>query len=269
MNYRHAFHAGNHADVFKHAVLLWCLAYLKAKPAPFAVLDTHAGAGRYDLTSEEARRSPEWEEAAGRVFDWPDPPLMLEPYLDALRAANEESVLQIYPGSPSLIRAALRPQDRMIACELHEEDAPSLKRLFRRDAQAQIHARDGWAALTALLPFAEKRGLVLIDPPYEEEGELDLAARAIAAALPRFPGGTFLWWRPLKDAAAVDAADAGLRAQAPGAQILRADLAIAAPADRLNASSLVIVNPPYGLRAGLPALMQKLALDRGASWRIA
>ena len=277
-SYRHAFHAGNHADVLKHAVLLWCLAYLKAKPAPFAVLDTHAGPGLYDLTSEEARRSPEWEAGAGRVFDWVGAPLFLAPYLDALSAANPDGVLTTYLGSPKLIRAALRAQDRLIACELHPDDAAALKANFRRDGQTHVHARDGWAALKALLPFTQKRGLILIDPPYEEDNELARAAIAIGDAMERMPGGVWIWWRPLKDAHDLDAADAELRqriaAVKPKPDLLRADLAVA-PIDRegkLAASSLMIVNPPYGLEAALrealPALTKRLATSAGAAWLI-
>jgi 23S rRNA (adenine2030-N6)-methyltransferase len=278
VNYRHAFHAGNHADVFKHAVLLWCLAYLKAKPAPFAALDTHAGPGWYDLESAEAARSPEWRGGIERVFAWSRAPLLLAPYLDAVSAANPDGVLSAYPGSPLLIRGALRAGDRLIACERHPEDAAALKARFRGDGQAQIHARDGWEALGALLPFPEKRGLVLVDPPYEEENELARAGKAIGAALARFPGGIFLWWRPLKDEHGLSAADADLRlcceALRPKPALLRADLAIAAPAreGKLTASSLMIVNPPYGLEAALrealPALAEKLAEGPGAAARI-
>jgi 23S rRNA (adenine2030-N6)-methyltransferase len=278
LSYRHAFHAGNHADVFKHAVLLWCLAYLKAKPGPFAVLDTHAGPGLYDLKSEEAQRSPEWQDGAGRVFDWADAPLFFAPYLDALSAANPDGVLETYLGSPKLIRAALRAQDRLIACELHPEEAATLKSRFRHDGQTHIHVRDGWPALTALLPFTQKRGLVLIDPPYEEEGELAKAAIAIGDAIERLPGGIWIWWRPLKHEPALEAADAELRqrlaALRPVPEYLRADLAIAAPEreGKLTASSLLIVNPPYGLdaalRDALPILAKKLAIGPGAFGRV-
>jgi 23S rRNA (adenine2030-N6)-methyltransferase len=278
VNYRHAFHAGNHADVLKHAALLACLDYLKKKPAPFAVLDTHAGIGAYDLTSDEARRSPEWKDAASRLFYWPDAPAPFSDLRAALLAENTEGALRFYPGSPALIRSALRPSDRLVACEKHPEDAAALKTRFRGDAQTQIHARDGWEALGALLPFPERRGLVLIDPPYEEERELARAARAIGAALPRFPGGVFIWWRPLKDARELDAADAELRTLAAGVsprpETLRADLAVAAPMreGKLAASSLMIVNPPFGLadalRAGLPALKTKLVQGDGAFWRV-
>ncbi len=273
MNYRHAFHAGNHADVLKHAILLACLDYLGAKPAPFAVLDTHAGVGLYDLTSEEAQRSPEWQGGIGRIWDWAEAPEEVLALRKAVAALNAGDALRVYPGSPALARAALRPQDRLIACELHGDDSAALKARFRGDGQAQVHQRDGWEALGALLPPPERRGLILIDPPYEVEGELALARNALAVAVARFDSGVFLWWRPLKDEGALDRSDSEL-AQRITRPVLRADLAVAAPekTGRLTASSMLLVNPPYGLearlRAFLPALCDRLALSAGARWRV-
>jgi 23S rRNA (adenine2030-N6)-methyltransferase len=210
---------------------------------------------------------------------WPDAPGALLPLIEAVRAQNPNGGARFYPGSPLLVRAALREQDRLVACELHGDDAATLKARFRNDPQTQIHARDGWEALPALLPLKERRGLVLIDPPYEEEGELARAARAIGAAAPRFPGGVFLWWRPLKDVRDVDAADAELRfhlrALPTAPETLRADLAVAraTPDGKLAASSLLLVNPPYGLantlKALLPVLANRLAQGEGAAWRLA
>lgn len=267
MNYRHAFHAGNHADVLKHVVLLACLDALKRKPAPFAVLDTHAGRGVYDLLSDEALRSPEWQNGIARIWDWDDAPLSVAQYLGAVRTFNSDGVLRTYPGSPALIAAALRANDALDACELHPEDAQALKRSLQTP-NARVHARDGWEALGALLPPAQRRGLVLIDPPYEAPNELERAARAFGPALKRFGHGIYLWWRPLKSESALAAADAEVRAQG-AAQTLRADLWIDAPArdGKLNGSSLLIVNPPYGLEAALretlPALAARLAVNAG------
>lgn len=273
MNYRHAFHAGNHADVLKHIILLECLAHLGRKPAAFAVLDTHAGRGVYDLAGVEAARSPEWRGGIGRVWDWPEAPAEALALRDRVAALNPDGALQVYPGSPALIRAALRPQDRLIACELHDEDGAALRARFRGDAQAQVHQRDGWEALTALLPFPERRGLILVDPPYEAEGELARAGASIAAALRRFETGVFLWWRPLKDPAALDRADIELSQQTTR-PLLRADLAVeaAAPAGKLAASSMLLVNPPFGvgpfLHGVLPQLTARLATGPGAGWRV-
>jgi 23S rRNA (adenine2030-N6)-methyltransferase len=273
MNYRHAFHAGNHADVLKHVILLACLDYLSAKPAAFAVLDTHAGVGMYDLTGQEAQRSPEWQGGIGRIWDWADAPADILALRKAVAAFNTDGALRVYPGSPALARAGMRQQDRLIACELHGEDGEALKARFRGDGQAQVHQRDGWEALGALLPPAERRGLILIDPPYEAEGELAIARTALAAAVARFETGVFLWWRPLKDQAALDRGDSELT-QRITRPVLRADLAIAAPekSGRLTASSILLVNPPYGLeprlRAFLPALCDRLAINTGARWRV-
>jgi 23S rRNA (adenine2030-N6)-methyltransferase len=272
VNYRHAFHVGNHADVLKHAVLLFCLDALKRKPAPFGVLDTHAGRGLYDLASEEAERSPEWRDGIGRLWTWPDPPPLVARYLDAVRAFNADGELRVYPGSPALVTGALRGEDVLTACELHPEEYAALRRALPRTASVQVHARDGWEALGALLPPAQRRGLVLIDPPYEAVDELAHAARALGTALKRFGHGTYVWWRPLKSGAALEAADAEARAQG-AREILRADLWTAAPAPtgKLVGSSLFLINPPFGLnealRAALPFLAE--ALTKGQSgWRL-
>ncbi len=271
MNYRHAFHAGNHADVLKHVALVFCLDALKRKPAPFAVLDTHAGRGTYDLRSKEALRSREWQSGVGRLWDWSAAPDAIARYLEAIRAFNGDGPLQTYPGSPALIAAALRQNDVFDACELHPEDARALRTTLRTP-NVRVHERDGWEALGALLPPAEPRGLVLIDPPYEELGELERGARALGPALRRFGHGVYLWWRPLKDERALDAADGEARAQGAKAT-LRADLWVDAPTPegRLTGSSLLLINPPFGLaqalEATLPALAGRLA-SGDPGWRL-
>ncbi len=272
MNYRHAFHVGNHADVLKHAALLFCLDALKRKPTPFAVLDTHAGRGLYDLASEEAERSPEWRDGVGRLWDWPEPPSLVKRYLDAIRSFNADGALRTYPGSPALITTALRPDDALAACELHPEEYAALRRSLPRVANVQIHARDGYEALGALLPPTQKRGLVVIDPPYEQPDELATSAQAITRALKRFGHGSYLWWRPMKSESALNAADAEIHAH--GARgTLRADLWTSAvtPEGKLVGSSIFLINPPYGieeaLREALPFLAD--ALTKGKSgWRL-
>lgn len=271
MNYRHAFHAGNHADVLKHLILVYGLAHLGRKAAPFAVLDTHAGAGLYDLDSEEARRSPEWADGVGRLRDWRDAPPLIAAYLEAV-AAFAHAGANLYPGSPSLIASALRDADVLMACELHPEEASALRRRFAAAGNVQVHGRDGWEALNALLPPAAPRGLVLIDPPYEEPGELERGARDIAAALKRFAHGVFLWWRPMKDEAALARADNEIRAHGARA-LLRADLWVDTPRreGKLTGSSVLIINPPYGLAEGLAEALPPLAakLSQGAhGWRL-
>jgi 23S rRNA (adenine2030-N6)-methyltransferase len=264
VNYRHAFHAGNHADVLKHAVLAFCLDALKRKPAPFAVLDTHAGRGTYDLLSDEALRNPEWRDGVARLMDWRDPPPLIARYLEAVRAFNLGEELRTYPGSPALIARALRAEDVLMACELHPEEQSALRRTLPRAANIQVHARDGWEALGALLPPPQRRGLVLIDPPYEAPDELARAARALGPALRRFGHGVYLWWRPLKSEGALAAVDDEARAQG-ATNVLRADLWIDAlkPDSKLVGSSMLLINPPFGLEAALrqalPPLAQRLA----------
>ncbi|WP_395646105.1 23S rRNA (adenine(2030)-N(6))-methyltransferase RlmJ [Terricaulis sp.] len=267
MNYRHAFHAGNHADVLKHVALLYCLDALKRKETPFGVLDTHAGRGLYDLFGDEAMRSPEWRQGLGKLIDCADTPPPVARYLDALKARNLDGVLRYYPGSPALVADTLREQDTLTACELHPEEFSELRRHVH-GPNVRLHERDAYEGMRALLPPAERRGLVLIDPPYEEPDELTTSARAIAAALQRFGHGMYLWWRPLKSRSALDAADAEIR-HGGGAKWLRADLWVGAPAPegRLMGSSIFLINPPYGLRAmldeTLPALARRMKHDDG------
>jgi 23S rRNA (adenine2030-N6)-methyltransferase len=272
MNYRHAFHVGNHADVLKHAALQFWLDALKRKPTPFAVLDTHAGRGLYDLASEEAERSPEWKHAIARLWEWETPPPLIGAYLEAVRAFNPDGRLSAYPGSPVLIARALRDGDLLSACELHPEEHAGLKRALAHAAHVQIHARDGWEAIAALLPPAQKRGLVLIDPPYEKPDEFDRAIAALTAASARFGHGGYLWWRPLKDEAALARADSELKTRGLR-NLLRADLWIAPPARSgpLAGSSLLLINPPFGLddalRKALPALAERLG-DGAGGYRL-
>jgi 23S rRNA (adenine2030-N6)-methyltransferase len=267
VNYRHAFHAGNVADCMKHALLVWLLEALRRKPAPFAVLDTHAGAGIYDL-SGPAERTGEWRAGIARLLH--DPPPALVPYV---RLAAREGA---YPGSPVLIRALLRPDDRLTCCELHPEEAGALKRLFARDRQVAVHERDGWSALTALLPPATaKRGLVLIDPPYEAPGEHARVAAALGTVAQRFPQAVVAAWYPVKHRAPVRALHEAIRLAAVR-DVVVAELWLREPTDpaRLNGSGLLIRNPPYRWDQEWPPMMTAL-LDRlgdrepGEGWSVA
>lgn len=258
--------------MLKHAVLLYCLDALKRKDTPFAVLDTHAGRGTYDLLSDEALRNPEWRDGVARLMDWPDPPLLIARYLAAVRSFNLGEELRTYPGSPALIAQSLRNDDVLAACELHPEEFTALRRTLSRSANIRLHERDGYEALGALLPPAERRGLVLIDPPYEVQDELAVAAAALGAALKSFGHGTYLWWRPLKSESALAAADAEVHAQGAKA-MLRADLWTSTPKPdgRLAGSSVLLINPPFGLREALKETLPFLAdaLTKGQSgWRL-
>jgi 23S rRNA (adenine2030-N6)-methyltransferase len=269
VNYRHAFHAGNHADVLKHIVLMFCLDALKRKPTPFGVLDTHAGRGRYDLFSAEAMRSPEWRQGVGQLWNWAEAPHALIRLKQAIALLNPDGALRYYPGSPLLIADALREGDTLDACELHPDEAAALRQTLSRRSGVRLHARDGFEALTALLPLKQRRGLVLIDPPYEETGEVAKTAEALSGALKRFRHGVYLWWRPLKNESELRRADTALGAH--DGEKLRADLWVDAPAPegRLNGSSLLLVNPPFGLEKmlseTLPAIAAKLSRGRAGA----
>src|SRR6202165_3085206 len=207
MNYRHAFHAGGFADVIKHIVLVRMLTYLQDKQAPFRVIDTHAGAGVYDLTSDEARRGGEWLTGIARImqarFSETTAPL-LKPYLDIVRAFNPQAQLVTYPGSPLIARALLRPQDRMTACEVEPKARKRLIEALRRDTQARVVDLDGWMALPAFVPPKERRGLVLIDPAFEQKDEFARLGAGFADAFAKWPTGSYLLWYPVKSRRATD-----------------------------------------------------------------
>ncbi len=275
MNYRHIYHAGNFADVFKHAVLARLVRYMQTKDKAFRLLDTHAGIGVYDLSSEEAQKTGEWLDGIGRVMaaDLPAQAAeLLEPYLTAVNALNPDGGLQFYPGSPKLASLLFRPQDRLSAMELHPEDASRLHRLFEGDHQVRVTELDGWLALGAHLPPKEKRGIVLVDPPFEIEGEYDRLVDGLARAYRRFPGGTYCLWYPLKKDAPIKAFHEALQAlEIP--KMLCAELAVRTERDftGLSGSGLIIVNPPFTLKdelhALLPVLKDILAQDRFSSNR--
>jgi len=263
MNYRHAFHAGSFADVVKHAVLVRILTHLRAKPAAFRVLDTHAGAGLYDLAGPEASRSPEWREGIARLLAAPvaEPArALIAPYLDAVAGLNPAGRLVTYPGSPALVLALLRPQDRLIACELEPNAAAALARHLGRDRRSKAIALDGWTALNAYVPPKERRGLVLIDPSFEDEGDFPRLAQGLEAAHRKWPGGSYLLWYPIKERAAPDALARRLR-RSGIAKILRAEVsnAVSPGSNRLGACGVIVVNPPWTLASELDALLPALA----------
>lgn len=270
MNYRHAFHAGNFADVFKHAVLARIVVYLKAKDKPFRVVDTHAGIGAYDLGGDEASRTGEWRQGIGRLMEARVPPAaadLLQPYLDAVRAGNPEGGLHAYPGSPLLMRRLLRPQDCLTAIELHPQDAAALKTLFAGDIQTRVIHLDGWLALGGHLPPKERRGLVLVDPPFEQAEDWRRLLDGLAEAFGRWPGGIYALWYPIKDRAAVARFREGLAACGIP-KILDAGFEPGV-ADGLAGSGMAIVNPPYVLESELdillPALRDALAQGKNAT----
>jgi 23S rRNA (adenine2030-N6)-methyltransferase len=264
MNYRHAFHAGNFADVLKHAVLMRILVHLRGKPAPFRVIDTHAGAGRYDLAGAQAGRSGEWRNGIARLMAAPlsdGARALLAPYLEAVAGCNpgaREGRLTVYPGSPELIRTLLRPQDRLIACELEPMAAAALARSLAGDARCKTLTIDGWTALNAYVPPKERRGLVLVDPPFEQEGEHARLAVALEAAHRKWASGVYLAWYPIKQRETSQALARRLR-RASIDKLLRVELTVATEGERLTACALVVINPPWTLEADLGVLLPALA----------
>lgn len=276
MNYRHAYHAGNFADVVKHAALTRLVEYLKLKDKGFRVVDTHAGIGLYDLSSAEAQKTGEWQDGIGRVIGSafrPEAAAVLAPYLQAVRAANADGGLRRYPGSPTIVRHLLRKQDRLSAIELHPGDIKALAKQFAGDFQTRVIELDGWLALGAHLPPKEKRGLVLIDPPFEKEGEFGRLIDGLTKAHHRWPGGIYALWYPIKDRRAVNGFRSGLAA-AGIAKIIDLRFEIRAPSSepRLDGSGLVVVNPPFTfeqeMRVLLPALHKVLTETPAARWSV-
>jgi 23S rRNA (adenine2030-N6)-methyltransferase len=268
MNYRHAFHAGNFADVVKHATLARIVAYLKQKPAAFRVIDTHAGPGLYDLSGPEASRTGEWRAGIGKLAAVPLTPAvreLLAPYLDAVRSFNPGGTLQVYPGSPALVRSWLRPGDRMVACEREPVAARALAARMQGDRRIKAIAIDGYVALNAYVPPPERRGLVLVDPPFEQADELDRLVHALAAAHRKWPGGVYLLWYPIKDAGET-AAFARRLAGLAIARILRVEFSLPARGDdRLRGAGLIVVNPPWTLHDELGVLLPALAQALGGA----
>ena len=263
MNYRHIYHAGNFADVLKHAVLARLIVYLQQKDKAFRLLDTHAGIGLYDLSSEEAQKTGEWREGIGHLMEakLPEPvATILAPYLDAVRSLNPEGEITLYPGSPKLARMLFRPHDRLSAMELHPDDSRRLARLFEGDYQVRVTELDGWLALGAHLPPKEKRGIVLVDPPFEEEGEFERLVEGLGKAHRKFATGIYALWYPVKDPQAVNAFVAALKATGIP-KVLRAEVTIrpASTPPRLHGSGMIIVNPPYALEGELKVLLPALA----------
>ncbi len=289
MNYRHAFHAGNFADVMKHIVLVRVIEHLKRKNKPFRFIDTHAGIGLYDISGDEAQRSGEWREGIGEVLEAarllpaeaaPDSELatLLEPYFDVLRAVNwspghERSRLRYYPGAGEFARRLMREQDRLVLNELHTEDGAMLRRFMARDERVRTLQLDGWTATKSLLPPKERRGVTLIDPAFELAGEFARLESALDDAVARFATGVTLLWYPIK---AGGGAGAFVRrmAQSGHSRLLMAELLVRHrdTPHGLNGSGLLIHNPTFGLdqqlQLVLPWLVKRLSQQAGATWHL-
>jgi 23S rRNA (adenine2030-N6)-methyltransferase len=263
MNYRHAFHAGNAADVLKHAVLAASIRHLLGKDTPFRYLDTHAGAGVYDLSGEEALRTGEWQSGIGRLAATrldEAAEAVLAPYRQVVAALNPDGELQAYPGSPELVRLLARPVDRLTLVEKRPDEAARLGARYARDRRVTAIELDGWTALNAYVPPPERRGVVLVDPPFEQPGEFFRLRDGLVRAHRKWPTGTYLLWYPIKDvmdaeAFARDIAATGIP------KVLRAELLVRRPQDtaRLNGSGMIVVNPAWTLERDLGVLLPQLA----------
>ncbi|MEO1066457.1 MAG: 23S rRNA (adenine(2030)-N(6))-methyltransferase RlmJ [Pseudomonadota bacterium] len=262
MNYRHIYHAGNFCDVMKHIVLMRLVDYLKRKDKPFRVIDTHAGIGIYDLTSDEAQKTGEWRNGIGRVISTPADarPGPVSAYCDLVSGGEPRAEVKTYPGSPKIARLLLRPQDRLTLTELHDADFSTLKEHFRDDHQTKVIHLDGWLALKSFLPPKEKRGLVLIDPPFEIRNDFDVMATRLSDALRKWQGGTYALWYPIKDQQSVNTFLRRCR-DLPAREGLNLQLCVRndSVSDRLNGSGMVIINPPYILAEDLKPTFEFLA----------
>jgi len=267
MNYRHAYHAGNHADVLKHAVLARIMEHMKKKAKPFRVIDAHAGIGLYDLSGIEAGKTGEWEGGIGKLAEpfAAEVEALLAPYRAVLAEMNPEGGARYYPGSPELSLRLMRENDRLIANELHPEDAIALERHYLRDPRVDVTSMDAETCLKAKLPPPERRGVVLIDPPYEIKNEAEKAVRMLAHGLRRFAQGVYILWYPLKadqTAEMILAGCAGLGVPSTLKVELRVREAFAAGG--LAGSGLVIFNTPWKfdteMRVMVPALAKRLGL---------
>ena len=278
MNYRHAYHAGNFADVVKHWVFALAIDYLKRKEAPFRVIDTHAGRGRYLLSAAEANKTREWREGIARLIG-PDakplPPELaqgLKVYLDVVRGENAPGALTSYPGSPTIAQALLRAQDTLVANEAHPEELQHLTADLRRrrGGSVKLLGLDGWMGLRALLPPPERRGVILIDPPFEEAGEPHRLVSGLKEGLARFATGVFIAWYPIKDGKAARRLLKAVAEIAVG-KLISLEVLIRQPRNPevLNGCGLIVANPPFTLESKLnavaPALARRLAAGPGAN----
>jgi 23S rRNA (adenine2030-N6)-methyltransferase len=273
LSYRHLFHAGNFADVFKHALLTRLLIALASKGKPFCYIDTHAGIARYDLTHPWAQKAREYENGIGRIWRATKVPDVLEPYLAAVRELNPDGRLRVYPGSPLIARSFVRPTDRMVLVELNKTDHAELASVFAREKRVAVLLMDGYQSLKAHLPPPERRGLVLIDSSFDRPHEFDRVVKALKEAHARWATGVYALWypimepRPMRDFYA-HVARSGIR------KVLRVELLVRTPGASafMPGCGMLVFNPPWHFveeaQAIVPWLAKKLALDAGASGRV-
>lgn len=274
MNYRHIYHAGNFADVFKHILLLGLTEAMQRKEAGFCYLETHAGIGRYDLLATEAQKSKEFLQGAAKILAADHAPLWAQRYREIIQSLNPDGQLRYYPGSPLLVKQLLRSQDRAVLSELHDDDVVTLKKLFAHDKQVHVHHRDGYESLKALLPPKERRGLILIDPPYEKADEFERLPELLAEAVTHFETGVYAVWFPIKQRAQLLPFYRALK-QRIARPMLTAELCVYPDdmAGQLNGSGMLMVNPPWQfdqeLKTMLPWLLEHLRVDAKGRERVA
>lgn len=279
LSYRHAYHAGNHADVLKHLVFMLCIEHMNGKDKPYTVVDTHAGAGFYALDAAEAKRTGEYVDGIARLWERKDLPPALAAYLALVRALNGSATLRRYPGSPriaaNLMRDSAQVRDTLRLCELHSTDFALLRRQFKDAGRRVIvEQADGFEVLKAALPPPSRRGLVLIDPSYEIKSDYMKVAAAIKDALKRFATGTYLVWHPMLPTIEANHLPDKLK-KAGASHWLHATLSVRAPATKghgMHGSGMFVINPPWTLEATLretlPFLADTLALDERATWSL-
>ena len=275
LSYRHAFHAGNHADVLKHFVLMQVLQYTGQKGKPYWYIDTHAGAGKYALDTGYATQNAEFESGISRLWQATDLPAPLAEYVHLIRQENPDGKLRLYPGSPAVAEACLREEDRMRLFELHPNDFKLLRQTFQHGGRkVMLFAEDGFAGIKALLPPPPRRAVVLIDPPYEEKQDYQRVVTALQDALQRFATGTYLIWYPLLQRAEPQQMIEKLK-RLQLASWLHVTLTVQRPSEEgfgMHGSGLFIVNPPWTLPATLqetlPWLTESLSQDDGASYTL-
>jgi 23S rRNA (adenine2030-N6)-methyltransferase len=276
MNYRHAYHAGNFADILKHIVLARCVAHLKEKPTPFRVIDTHAGIGVYDLKSSQALRTSEAKSGIVKLESeqWPDDiAALLQPYREAIDKTRQHHGESAYPGSPAIVEALLRAEDRLIANELHPEDYTTLRDTFSFDGRVKCLSLDASVALNASLPPKERRGLVLIDPPYEERNEFSKLVDLIVRAHRKWESGIFAIWYPVKSRSELNWFRTELK-KTGIPKILRIEHSISEVREgaALSSSGMIVINPPWRLhdemKLILPWLDRVLAQATGHMWQL-
>jgi 23S rRNA (adenine2030-N6)-methyltransferase len=273
MNYRHIYHAGCFADVVKHIVLIMLLEKLREKDKPFRVIDTHGGLGIYDLQQTEAQKTKEYEEGVQQLWNQNISDAAVKPYIDLIKKLNPDNQLNFYPGSPWITKQYLRDKDILQTCELHPQDYQVLAKLFKHDEQVQVFHRDGYNSLKAFLPPVERRGLVFIDPPFEDKNEFSFIVKGIKEAYRRFATGIYCIWFPIKEFHAIRQFYQDLQSlEIPKILAIEYIVDTQFPADSLNGCGLVLINPPWQIEDNLsqllPLLLKSLGHEKAGKTRI-